>query len=302
MTIQWKGSPNFTKGRGGKRIQYIVIHWFGVGNLDGANSRFQNPTAQVSAHYGISNYTVYQWIKDEDTAWHCGVFKYNQESIGIEHEATTEKNATDTTYKVSSQLVKELCYKYNIPLDREHIIGHKEVKATQCPGTIDIDRIISLAKENTNMTDQEKKDLESMNKLREYNNVWYESKFIIADFESLKAERDSLGKSLSGKDSAITTAQRERDSALAEVKITEDKVSVLEAQLLINQQMRDRLDQEAKKLNSLIDTQSRVIGGYQKRIQELETANRELKNKATQSLTLGDVIKLLWNKISPIKL
>jgi len=145
MTITWKGSPNFNKGRGSNEIEKIVIHWFGIGTLESANNRFQNPDADVSAHYGISGSKVWQWVKDEDTAWHAGNFKVNQQSIGIEHDATTTKEMSAETYRTSAQLVHDLCIKYDIPFSRDYIVGHNESSATQCPGTIDIDKIIRMA-------------------------------------------------------------------------------------------------------------------------------------------------------------
>ena len=125
IKIQFKGSPNFDKNR--KAITHLVIHWLGKGTITSANSRFQNKSSKVSAHYGISNDIVYQWVKETHVAYHAGNYAMNQRSIGIEHSATTTRNATEKTYKTSAELIAKLCRKYNIPLDRKHIIGHKEV-------------------------------------------------------------------------------------------------------------------------------------------------------------------------------
>ena len=162
MNIVWKGSPNYDKNR--KTIDRVVVHWFGVGTLESANTRFQSATNGVSAHYGISSDIIWQWVKEEHVAYHAGVYTMNQRSIGIEHDATTTKNPTEETYKTSGQLVREICQKHNIPIDREHIIGHKEIKATQCPGVMDIDKIIDIAKKSNGIieemiTDQTKIDL-----------------------------------------------------------------------------------------------------------------------------------------------
>jgi N-acetyl-anhydromuramyl-L-alanine amidase AmpD len=146
MDIIQKPSPNFTKNRQGKKINKIIIHWLGMGTLESANNRFMLATSVASAHYGISGAKVYQWVKDEDAAWHCGNFKVNLESIGIEYDANPTQPASGETYQTSAELIANLCAKYQIPLDRQHILGHKEIKATQCPGTIDIDKLILLAK------------------------------------------------------------------------------------------------------------------------------------------------------------
>jgi len=139
----FKPSPNFTGGRTAK-IDRIVIHWI-VGTLASADATFANRNSQVSAHYGIENSTVHQYVRESDTAWHAK--SANARSIGIEHSAAPLRNATATTIKTSAKLVADICKRYNIPIDRKHIIKHSEVVATACPGTIPIDEIIKQAKE-----------------------------------------------------------------------------------------------------------------------------------------------------------
>ena len=41
----------------------------------------------------------------------------------------------------------DICKRYNIPLDRKHVLAHKEVTATACPGGINVDEVVRLAKE-----------------------------------------------------------------------------------------------------------------------------------------------------------
>lgn len=144
MTTTWIGSPNYDSNR--KTIDRIIIHWI-VGNLAAADAVFQKKDPGTSAHYGVENYTVHQYVKEENVAYHAGVYAMNQRSIGIEHSASPDKPATETTYKTSAQLIADICRRYSIPLDRQHILKHSEVKATQCPGTIDIDKLIRLASE-----------------------------------------------------------------------------------------------------------------------------------------------------------
>lgn len=145
MNITWKGSPNYDLNR--RPIDRIVIHWFGAGTLESAHTTFQKDGG-TSAHYGISDKTVWQWVKEEDVAYHAGNYEMNQRSIGIEHDANPQKQASEDTYKTSIELVTNLCKKYTIPADRVHIIRHGEIKATQCCGTIDVDRIVAEVKKN----------------------------------------------------------------------------------------------------------------------------------------------------------
>jgi len=152
-------SPNYTSGRGGNAISLIIIHWFGVGTINGAIESFKNPARQASAHYLISDDRLVQMVNEEDTAWHSGVYLINEKSIGIEHDANPDKMLSEASYQTSARLVREICARYNIPLDREHIKGHNEIKPTQCPGTIDINKIIEIAKGDEEMTDQQKQDV-----------------------------------------------------------------------------------------------------------------------------------------------
>jgi len=164
--MKWIGSPNFTKGREGKSIDRVVLHWI-VGKLESADVTFQNTTRNTSAHYGIGDDEVHQYVKEENTAHHAGVWAMNLRSIGIEHEGGPDLPISDLTYATSSQLLADICTRHQIPLDREHIIKHNEVRATQCPGTLDIDRIIRDAKKlleapvfTVGVTDQTKLEID----------------------------------------------------------------------------------------------------------------------------------------------
>lgn len=142
--MKWIGSPNYDTNR--KPIDRVVIHWFGAGNQAGADATFQKPSG-TSAHYSVEDTTVHQYVKEEHVAYHAGNYAMNQRSIGIEHSATPDRPATEATYQTAGKLLGEICARHNIPLDREHIIKHSEVpRATQCCGTIDIDKLISIAK------------------------------------------------------------------------------------------------------------------------------------------------------------
>ncbi len=119
-------------------IKYIVIHDT-EGSYQSSIDWFQNPASFVSAHYVIrsSDGEVTQMVKDKDVAWHAGNWYVNMHSIGIEHEGFAAEGATwytDAMYQSSAKLVRYLAEKYNIPLDREHIIGHEQFHAPRPTG------------------------------------------------------------------------------------------------------------------------------------------------------------------------
>ncbi|MEU1146716.1 N-acetylmuramoyl-L-alanine amidase [Streptomyces sp. NPDC005863] len=114
-------------------IDSIVIHdtegrWEGVLNL------VQDPT-YVSWHYTLRSTDghIAQHVKAKDVAWHAGNWYVNSKSIGLEHEGfltAPDTWYTEAMYRTSSRLVKYLAKKYDIPLDRQHILGHDNVQGT----------------------------------------------------------------------------------------------------------------------------------------------------------------------------
>lgn len=140
-------SGNYMDGRQGKTVGLVVIHTM-VGSLLSASGRFGDPSAQVSAHYGIDlDGAVYQWVDEDSTAYHAGDWGVNLRSVGIEHADDGDYNGVrpDALYTASAELVRDICTRRGIPIDRTHIVGHREVHATACPDALDIDRIVREA-------------------------------------------------------------------------------------------------------------------------------------------------------------
>ncbi|MET3697142.1 N-acetylmuramoyl-L-alanine amidase [Bacillus oleivorans] len=114
----------------GLEIRYIIIHNI-EGSAQSAINHFRNKS-YVSANYVIDSTTgkITQMVKPEDVAWQAGNWYFNMHSIGIEHEgyaATGYDWYSEQMYRSSAKLVKYLAEKYDIPLDRQHILGHDEV-------------------------------------------------------------------------------------------------------------------------------------------------------------------------------
>lgn len=170
-TIQkiWKKSPNFWSGRKDYKPELIVIHIMD-GTLAGTDSWFANPAAQVSAHYGIGkNGEVHHYVKEEDAAWHAGrvdtpsakLVKANVNpnlyTIGIEHEGKSNESWSDEMKQASALLIREICQRWQIPIDRNHVIGHYQIysKKPDCPARDKkiIDELVALA--NQQSSDQQ---------------------------------------------------------------------------------------------------------------------------------------------------
>ena len=153
---------NFRKGRGnGHKPEAIVIHII-CGSLQSAKQQFANPASQVSAHYGVGrDGTVLQFVEEEDTAFHAGIVvnpswngmragvNPNLYTVGIEHEGQPIDTWPDAQYMASAGLVAEIAARWAIPIDAEHVILHRQIRASKtCPGeTFDRNRLIALSKQ-----------------------------------------------------------------------------------------------------------------------------------------------------------
>ncbi|MFF7749295.1 N-acetylmuramoyl-L-alanine amidase [Streptomyces sp. NPDC007971] len=115
---------------GSQSIKYIVIHDT-EGTWDGVLHLVQDPT-YVSWNYTIrsTDGLIAQHVKAKDVAWHAGNWYINAKSVGIEHEgflAAPDAWYTEAMYRSSARLVRYLAREYDIPLDRQHILGHDNV-------------------------------------------------------------------------------------------------------------------------------------------------------------------------------
>lgn len=123
---------NYTPGRGGNSVQYIIVHWWnapGQGDTFESTIRvFQNPERGASAHFVLEGGRVACVVSLDDTAWHAGNFGMNQKSIGIECNPRCSAGDRETLAQLIADIWKE--YGRELP-----VIGHRDVVATQCPGT-----------------------------------------------------------------------------------------------------------------------------------------------------------------------
>ncbi|MEU2395591.1 peptidoglycan recognition family protein [Streptomyces sp. NPDC007369] len=110
-------------------IDYVVIH-LTTDFLPIMLATFKDPAERVSAHYVISatGTRIAQCVRERDVAWHSGNVWYNHRSIGIEHEGWIDQpQYSNKMYETSAVLTATICAKYDIPVDRDHILGHVEV-------------------------------------------------------------------------------------------------------------------------------------------------------------------------------
>jgi hypothetical protein len=139
----WHGpaSDNYTNANreADLDINKVVIH-IAEGYYAGTINWFKTRSSDVSAHYVVRSRdgAVAQLVRNEDIAWHAGLWRYNQHSIGIEHEGFAADKAwyMGDMYRASARLTAWCCKRHRIPVKRSHILGHREVPGVTktCPG------------------------------------------------------------------------------------------------------------------------------------------------------------------------
>lgn len=130
-------SKNFTQGRSGQSIQYVVIH-HNAGDLSIRDCYNVWQSRPASAHYQVDrNGRIGQLVWDSDTAWHAGNWTANCQSIGIEH-ANQGDSMTDATIENGAHLVASICKYYGLgrPTWCVNVFPHSHFSATACPGCL----------------------------------------------------------------------------------------------------------------------------------------------------------------------
>jgi len=142
-------------------VDQITIH-VTEGSEAATVSWFNSPQAEASAHFLVTIAgKIRQFVKVQDRAWHNGRVlnptaplvlarpgvNPNWWSVGIEHEGSGTQPLAPAQKAASAWLIGKLCRELNIPVNRDHIVGHHQVFAGKvCPGKIDVDELVKLVK------------------------------------------------------------------------------------------------------------------------------------------------------------
>ena len=161
MPVERRPTPHYEPGRAGARPRGIVLHT-NVGSFNSTVSWFARAESGVSAHYLVGlDGRVAQFVDERDTARHAGrvadpttpLFTGgdpNRYTIGIEFEDGGDPLAVDrpeAQYRAGARLVRRVARRWSIPLDRDHVVGHRELYARkECPGNLDVERVVALAR------------------------------------------------------------------------------------------------------------------------------------------------------------
>jgi len=162
LAVERHPTPHRESGRGGDRPRAIVAHTT-VGSYASAVAWFARPESGVSAHYLVGlDGRIAQFVEERDTARHAGRVvdptaamvgaddDPNRFTIGIEFEDGGDPEGvarTSAQYRAGGRLIAAIAARWDIPLDRAHLIAHREIRANKtCPGNLDLDRLLAAAR------------------------------------------------------------------------------------------------------------------------------------------------------------
>ena len=129
-----RGDGSYTKGEpggpGDHVITRIVIHATDGGTPAGNVWRLSGGHSHASAHYVIArDGSIVQLVHLSDIAWHAGNSKVNRplDRHRARRRDLRPNGFTTEEYGSAARLVAWLVRRYEIPVDRTHIIGHSQV-------------------------------------------------------------------------------------------------------------------------------------------------------------------------------
>lgn len=124
-------SPNQGPRRGGVLPDMIVLHYTAMACLP-ALERLCDPTAQVSAHYLVSETGhVWQLVPEDRRAWHAGAGRWggvtdvNSRSIGIELSNSGTAPFPEPQMAALEQLMRGIMVRWHVRPER--VIAHSDM-------------------------------------------------------------------------------------------------------------------------------------------------------------------------------
>ena len=204
-TLQVPAHPNnYTRGRGGHKIDMVVMHHMaGKCTAQTCGTFFQNPNRKGSTHYGIGyDGEIAQYVDEANTAWANSNWDINQRAISFE-SANSERGGnwpvSDATIDSIVKLMVDISQRNQLGL---YVYGvnfkhHRDCcnNSTACPGQYLIDkspeivaRANAILQGNNPQGEPNKKPIEITVNSEEFSHYEYKDK----QFSKLSAIQDYI--------------------------------------------------------------------------------------------------------------
>lgn len=151
--------------RQGAKIDTILLHHMAGTDAAGVVHLMETGARQVSANYAIGR-DGHAWgvVPEEERAWTSGASGDGGRGAAWDRRSITFEIADDVagdahgwpisaaSFDKVAHMIADIAHRYGIPLDRDHVIGHRELWTryrasypTACPGSLDLDAIVARA-------------------------------------------------------------------------------------------------------------------------------------------------------------
>lgn len=150
----------YTGTRLGFKIDRICIHHAAATKISVLDTTILKTARQVSAHYGVGETEIHQYVDEGDIAWHATHWDCNKHSIGIETVNSTGRvngrdndvnswKISDVTLNTLIKLVADIAKRNNLGdlVPGKNLVWHSMYHNTYCPGNYLIGKMKYIADE-----------------------------------------------------------------------------------------------------------------------------------------------------------
>lgn len=204
--------------RNGRAIDHIVLHHTASTGMDQTIDMMVSGSRQVSANYVVKDRRIARIVPEEYRSWSLSSAEWDGRSITFEIANSSNGGGwpvSPESQESVARVVADISSRYGIPLNRDRILGHREVYTrhgasypTACPGGLDMDWIVARAKQIKDGDDMSAKAESQINSL--FNAFWN------IDPDDFSKRESGLGKVIA-------------DSRFQEVRLSEaDRKAIVE--------------------------------------------------------------------------
>lgn len=136
-------------------MDHIILHHCATTNMDAVLDMMVSGSRQVSSNYVVKDGRRASVVPEEYRSWSVGDAPWDSRAITFEiaNEASGEPwPVSAASHESVALLVADIAGRYGIPLNRDRILGHRELWTryrasyqTSCPGGLDMDWIVNRA-------------------------------------------------------------------------------------------------------------------------------------------------------------
>lgn len=159
LTTRTSGNARQFSNRGGG-VDMFIVHHAATTSESAVLSMMSTGSRQVSANYVVNGKSLIGVVPEEFRAWTSGSAQFDGRAITVE-TVNDRVGQTDMSWTISedsyqslAKLIADCSTRYGFPLDRDHVVGHRELYSrwgagysTACPSGINLDRLVEMAKE-----------------------------------------------------------------------------------------------------------------------------------------------------------